>query len=339
MFSFDVRLDGKVEISGYTAGRDDSAIQIPAIINGMKVVKIKDRAFVNQRHFTFSVEILNGVVEIGTSAFENCEFLEVIIIPPSVKVIGERAFANCQSLSEVRFIGDVPDRIGADIFRNTFTTKVFYNPTTNGWFGDNFQGFPLLQMGGVDLNLSEQSEDDGENEVYRDLGDESVIEQQIFQEEKDQEELLWQEERVEYMADIKAHERTEFGYEKTTSLKNVSNPREAFKIRLTSAFQKLNQLLYEKRAAGKQVIELQNERDLNTMIDSIILVNHIEFKNPLAFLLGYVSLNPRTGNVDRERFKKIQDMIHEISPKEDVLPADVLRYAFFWVDLKRQMAT
>lgn len=337
MFSFDVRLDGKVEITGYTAGRDDSAIQIPANINGMKVVKIKDRAFSNQNHFTLSVEILNGVVEIGKSAFENCEFLEVVIIPPSVKVIGDRAFANCESLSEVRFTGDMPDRIGADIFKNTFATKVFYNPTTNGWVGDEFQGFPLLPMGG-DMNLSEQSDDDGGNEVYRDFGDENVIEQQIFQEEKEQEELLWQEERVEYMADIKAHERTEFGYEKTTSLKNVTNPREAFKIRLTSAFQKLNQLLYEKRAR-KYVIELQNERDLNTMIDSIILVNHIEFKNPLAFLLGYVSLNPRTGNVDRERFKQIQDMIHEISPKEDVLPADVLRYAFFWVDLKRQMAT
>ena len=39
--------------------------------------------------------------EIAGGAFRDCTSLEVVVIPPSVRVIGARAFENCSQLRNV----------------------------------------------------------------------------------------------------------------------------------------------------------------------------------------------------------------------------------------------
>lgn len=48
-----------------------------------------------------SLEIPEGVTEIGDGAFAGCDFLEEIRFPRSLQVVGERAFENCTALREV----------------------------------------------------------------------------------------------------------------------------------------------------------------------------------------------------------------------------------------------
>ena len=49
----------------------------------------------------FSVEIPDGVTEIGAYAFSGCKSLTSIVIPNSVTEIGIAAFEDCRSLSSV----------------------------------------------------------------------------------------------------------------------------------------------------------------------------------------------------------------------------------------------
>ena len=54
-----------------------------------------------------SVEIMDCVTSIGSSAFRNCSGLTSIDIPSGVTTIGERAFENCSGLTEVT----IPDSV------------------------------------------------------------------------------------------------------------------------------------------------------------------------------------------------------------------------------------
>ena len=52
-----------------------------------------------------SVEIPDGVTEIGGLAFRDCSSLESVSIPSSVAEIGEDAFFHCSSLTSIEFGG------------------------------------------------------------------------------------------------------------------------------------------------------------------------------------------------------------------------------------------
>ena len=60
------------------------------------------------RYYLQSVELPNGLVEIGDNAFGGCGYLENMTIPGSVRRIGHMAFCYCTSLLEVLFNGDAP---------------------------------------------------------------------------------------------------------------------------------------------------------------------------------------------------------------------------------------
>lgn len=48
------------------------------------------------------------VTMIGDAAFSNCDFLTAITLPASLRVIGEKAFYDCNSLENIYFYGDAP---------------------------------------------------------------------------------------------------------------------------------------------------------------------------------------------------------------------------------------
>lgn len=102
---------------------DESVVEIPAEIDGLKVTEIGEWAFninkdiaeavlpdtvevIGEYAFAFcgelkSISIPDSVSEIRENAFSYCEKLESIAIPDSVKEIGESAFNSCENLKSV----------------------------------------------------------------------------------------------------------------------------------------------------------------------------------------------------------------------------------------------
>ena len=90
--------DGTREISKY-AGNGATCV-IPGEINGKKVTKIGDNAFIDCTELT-SVTIPDGVTSIDETAFLGCTSLTSVTIPDSVTSIKSKAFFNCTSLKSV----------------------------------------------------------------------------------------------------------------------------------------------------------------------------------------------------------------------------------------------
>ena len=90
--------DGTLEISKY-AGNSATCV-IPGEINGKKVTKIGDNAFIDCTELT-SVTIPDGVTSIDVAAFLGCTSLTSVTIPDSVTSIKSKAFFNCTSLKSV----------------------------------------------------------------------------------------------------------------------------------------------------------------------------------------------------------------------------------------------
>ncbi len=75
------------------------------------------------------VEIPNGVVRIGNSAFLGCDDLRSVIIPEGVTCIGAEAFCNCRKLERV-VIPDSVRTIGARAFATCIALKSISLPKT-----------------------------------------------------------------------------------------------------------------------------------------------------------------------------------------------------------------
>lgn len=77
----------------------DSQIKEVRFEDGSRLQKIGDRAFMDG--VTGKVQLPEGVLEIGKSAFEMCRDLKEITIPKSVRILGARCFIGCNSLERV----------------------------------------------------------------------------------------------------------------------------------------------------------------------------------------------------------------------------------------------
>lgn len=60
--------------------------------------------------------IWENVEEIGKSAFESCDSLTRVEIKGRLTSIGDRAFADCEPIDEIIFLGGAPASIGSNIF-------------------------------------------------------------------------------------------------------------------------------------------------------------------------------------------------------------------------------
>ena len=112
-YKYIVLRDGTAEITDYHG--TNTSLEIPEELNGYTVTSIGDRSFFNNFDIAF-LSIAPGVTNIGEEAFFACS-LGRVIIPGSVKSIGEGAFKDCYTLLSVE-IGDgvpsIPDYAFSD---------------------------------------------------------------------------------------------------------------------------------------------------------------------------------------------------------------------------------
>lgn len=323
MFSYSTYDKTKITIEGYNGDESDK-ILIPSKIGNFFVKKIGTSAFEDDINFTNRVEIGHGIDIIGKEAFKGCEAV-VIVLPSSITTIESRAFAECENLREVIFLGDEPksSAVADDIFDESDLVSVFYYETTRGWKGATFKNRPLKAMNEDIQSLGEESDDQSSGEMVNDIseGEEMAAKESRYYQEDNPEgpESLWEEPKeIEYKAEMKAFERTGFVYVKSTSLKNVTNPYEAFKLRLTNAFDKFSR-------------ELRISGQLQHLLDPILSIQHIEFKNPFAYMLGYAVIENK--RINKPRLENAIKLLPEIVPKGEITEVDILRYAYYWIEI------
>lgn len=90
-YEYEKLIGGKYMITG-VKGNLPSYVKIPESVDS-----IGEQAFMGKR--IFGVTLPEGIVCIGARAFANCENLENINFPDSLKRIEQEAFLNCQSLN------------------------------------------------------------------------------------------------------------------------------------------------------------------------------------------------------------------------------------------------
>ncbi len=95
---FEYRAYSDAYISGYKG--KDSAVKIPAVLNGAEVTLIAFDTFSDRADIT-SVMIPNTVKEIKSDAFKGCTGLTSIMIPTSVTSMWDGVFSNCTGLTSI----------------------------------------------------------------------------------------------------------------------------------------------------------------------------------------------------------------------------------------------
>lgn len=141
VYAYDVEVDGiyyNLDMNNYTASvtsgdnKYTGDVVIPSSItyNTVKfnVVMIEKYAFSACNGLT-SVNISDGIEEIGSDAFQGCSELLVATIPNTVKTIGSGAFYRCTKLEKA----DLPEGIeliGSATFRDCYQLAEINIPTT-----------------------------------------------------------------------------------------------------------------------------------------------------------------------------------------------------------------
>ncbi len=137
--------DGSMKIVHFTAPNNETVIEIPENISGIKVTAIGAGAFCDNNRIThvsipdtvtliennaftncanlLTVDMSDYVNGIGIGAFEGCTSLTAIDLPSTLQYIGDNAFANCKNLTGIS-IPDGITRIPDYAFYGTAITEV-----------------------------------------------------------------------------------------------------------------------------------------------------------------------------------------------------------------------
>ena len=98
-----------------------------------------------------------NVVEIAKEGFKECEELESITIPNTIKKIGENAFEGCTDLRTLTL--SAPLTIGIYAFKSTYISTVYFNGSLEEWLEVNCYGaveIPLFTGWDTKLYLNNQ---------------------------------------------------------------------------------------------------------------------------------------------------------------------------------------
>lgn len=101
VFNCDIIDDKEIVIDGYDARDQYEIVVIPPVIDGLPVVGIIN-AF-SQEYTIKEVIIPDSVKTIGESSFSGCTSLQKVTIGKGVETIEKEAFFDCESLTEINF--------------------------------------------------------------------------------------------------------------------------------------------------------------------------------------------------------------------------------------------
>lgn len=91
-YTYTITKNNTVTITGYTGS--DTALTVPATLDGSPVTEIAADAFAEQTNLT-SVTLPDGLKKIADDAFFNCTSLKAITLPDSVTSLTGAAFSGC----------------------------------------------------------------------------------------------------------------------------------------------------------------------------------------------------------------------------------------------------
>ena len=136
-------------VVGHEDSFQESAVVIPATVNGYQVVAIGIYAFMDYEKMT-SVSLPDGLQSIGALGFFGCKNLTSIEIPNSVTIIDGDAFGDCTNLSEVMLPNSLTT-ITEFCFENctSLTTIDIPNTVTSiGWSAFSGSGLAAINLPG-----------------------------------------------------------------------------------------------------------------------------------------------------------------------------------------------
>lgn len=122
-----------VTIKGYTG--TNLVLLIPSRINGMPVVGIAAQAFSYNRSLV-SVEVPEGVTNLGAMSFLHCSSLTNALLPSTLLQIGSDAFSGCQSLTTI-VLPSQTSMIGHYAFQHCTGMTNINIPESVTWIGSN----------------------------------------------------------------------------------------------------------------------------------------------------------------------------------------------------------
>lgn len=104
-YIYTITKNNTVTITGYTGS--DTALTVPATLDGSPVTEIAADAFAEQTKLT-SVTLPDGLEKIADDAFFNCTSLETIALPDSVTSLTGAAFSGCTQEITLTLDGNSP---------------------------------------------------------------------------------------------------------------------------------------------------------------------------------------------------------------------------------------
>lgn len=104
-YIYTITKNNTVTITGYTGS--DTALTVPATLDGSPVTEIAADAFAEQTKLT-SVTLPDGLEKIADDAFFNCTSLKTIALPDSVTSLTGAAFSGCTQEIKLTLDGNSP---------------------------------------------------------------------------------------------------------------------------------------------------------------------------------------------------------------------------------------
>ena len=149
-------LDGKFQGKELAAFHDFKAFEL------INLTAVADSMFKNCDKMQ-SIELPSTIKSIGKYAFYNCALLDDIVIPDSVTEIKDRAFNECPSLKSITFLSSTPATLGSKVFAGLSADYVLYVPETSvqlykrAWpqYSDHIQSLSNKHTGIYEVILTE----------------------------------------------------------------------------------------------------------------------------------------------------------------------------------------
>lgn len=110
-YTYTITKNNTVTITGYTGS--DTALTVPATLDGSPVTEIAADAFAEQTNLT-SVTLPDGLMKIADDAFFNCTSLKTLTLPDSVTSLTGAAFSGCTQEIKLTLDGNSPYTVDND---------------------------------------------------------------------------------------------------------------------------------------------------------------------------------------------------------------------------------